>query len=379
MPDARRSGGWSCLALVLAAVACGLLAGAALIVMSLPNAAAALGPADPSLEPLPRGLLAAFLMLRRDALDQPAGGTSVPIDFEITPGESASAVVQQLHSLGIVGEPMLLQVYLRYLGVDRSIQAGHYSLTGGITLRELAQALQHAASPLIVVTVPEGWRLEQTAEALPAAQAPFSAEQFMEACRLGSYPSPLLAELPDPTNLEGFLFPDTYHLTPDSQAVELVTKMLDTFDQRVDSKLRVAYAQQGLSLYQAVTLASIVEREAIVPDERPLIASVFLNRLAQGIKLDADPTVQYALGRQPDGVWWKPTLTLEDLQFDSPLNTYLYSGLPPTPIASPGLDSLRAVGFPESSPYLYFRAACDGSGRHTFSETFEQQLQNACP
>jgi UPF0755 protein len=379
MPAARRSRGWSCLALLLAAVACGLLAGAALIATSLPDAVAALGPADPSLEPLPQGMLAAYLMLRRDALDQPAGGTSVPIDFEITSGESASAVLQRLQSLGVINEPLLLQAYLRYLGVDRAIQAGHYNLSGGMTLRELAQALQHASSPLIVVTVPEGWRLEQMAEALPAAQAPFSAEQFLEASRLGSYSPSLLAELPDPTNLEGFLFPDTYHLTPDSQAVELVAEMLDTFGQRVDSELHTAYAQQGLSLYQAVTLASIVEREAIVPDERPLIASVFLNRLAQGIKLDADPTVQYALGRQPDGAWWKLTITLEDLQFDSPYNTYLYAGLPPSPIANPGLDSLRAVAFPESSPYLYFRAACDGSGRHTFAETFEQQLQNACP
>jgi len=379
MPTARRSRAWSCLALLLAAAACGLLAGAALIGLTLPDAEEALGPADPSLEPLPRSALAAYLMLRRDALALPAGNTSEPIDFEITSGESASAVVQRLQSLGIVNEPFLLQAYLRYLGVDRSIQAGLYRLSGGMTLRDLAQALQHASTPPVVVTVPEGWRLEQIAEALPAAQAPFSAEQFLDASHLGSYSPAFLADLPDPTDLEGFLFPDTYHLTPQSQASELVAAMLNTFDQRVDPELRAAYAQLGLTLYQAVTLASIVEREAIVPDERPRIASVFLNRLAQGIKLDADPTVQYALGRQPDGVWWKPALTLEDLQFDSPHNTYLYAGLPPSPISNPGLDSLRAVAFPESSPYLYFRAACDGSGRHTFAETYEQQLQNACP
>jgi UPF0755 protein len=214
---------------------------------------------------------------------------------------------------------------------------------------------------------------------LLAAQAPFSPEEFVQASRLGSYSPTLLAELVDPTNPEGFLFPDTYHLTQDSQPADLVSTMLETFDERVDPELRAAFAQQGLTLYRAVTLASIVEREAIVPDERPLIASVFLNRLAQGIKLDADPTVQYALGRQPDGTWWKPVLTLEDLQFDSPHNTYLYAGLPPSPIANPGLESLRAIAFPETSPYLYFRAACDGSGRHTFAETFEQHLQNACP
>jgi UPF0755 protein len=379
MPTARRSRGRSCLALLLASVACGLLIGAALIGMTLADAAAALGPADPSLEPLPRGALAAYLMLRRDALDQPAGNALEPIDFEVSAGESASAVLQHMQSLGIVKEPFLLQAYLRYLGVDRAIQAGRYNLSGGMTPRDLAQALQHASLPTIVFTVPEGWRLEQIAEALPGTQAPFSPEQFLEASRSGSYSSSLLSELVDPTNLEGFLFPDTYHLTQNSQPAELVATMLDTFSRRVDADLRGAFAQQGLSLYQAVTLASIVEREAIVPDERPMIASVFLNRLAQGIKLDADPTVQYALGQQPDGAWWKPTLTFEDLQFDSPHNTYLYPGLPPSPIANPGLDALRAVAFPETSPYLYFRAACDGSGRHTFAVTFEQHLQNACP
>jgi UPF0755 protein len=191
--------------------------------------------------------------------------------------------------------------------------------------------------------------------------------------------SPLLSELAVVTNLEGFLFPDTYHLNGESQPIELVATMLETFDRRVTPELRHGFRAQGLTLHQSVTLASIVEREAVVTDERPLIASVFLNRLAQGIKLDADPTVQYALGRQPDGSWWKTGLTLDDLLVDSPYNTYVGPGLPPAPIANPGLESLRAVAFPASSPFLFFRAACDGSGRHTFAETFDQHQQNACP
>jgi UPF0755 protein len=138
-------------------------------------------------------------------------------------------------------------------------------------------------------------------------------------------------------------------------------------------------ARQGLTLYQAVTLASIVEREAVVDDERPLIAGVYLNRHRIGMKLDADPTVQYALGYQSDQQnWWKRGLTLEDLAVDSPYNTYVYTGLPPGPIASPGLDSLAAVVYPEASDYLYFRATCDGSGRHVFARTLEEQVANAC-
>jgi UPF0755 protein len=379
MPTERRSRGCTCIVLLAASVVCGVLAGAALIGLTLTDSASALGPPDPSLDPIQRGLLSSYLILRREALDLPAGDAGRPIDLEILPGESASAILQRLQEQGIVGDGLLLRAYLRYLGADRTIQAGHYSLSGGMTPRELAQALQHASAPAIIFTVPEGWRSEQIAEALSPAQAPFSPQQFLEASQAGFLPPALSAELPDPARLEGFLFPDTYHLTQDSLPADLVSSMLETFDRRVSVELRDAYAQQGLSLYQAVTLASIVEREAVVTDERPWIASVFLNRLALDIKLDADPTVQYALGRQPDGAWWKPALSLEDLQFDSPFNTYVYAGLPPAPIANPGLASLRAVAFPEASPYLYFRAACDGSGRHAFAETFDQHLLNACP
>jgi UPF0755 protein len=158
----------------------------------------------------------------------------------------------------------------------------------------------------------------------------------------------------------------------------LVQSMLQNFDKRVTGELRSAFSDQGLSLYQAVILASIVEREAVVPDERELIASVFLNRLSMDMKLEADPTIQYALGQQPDGGWWKAPLSLEDLEINSPYNTYLYQGLPVGPICNPGLDSLLAVAYPASSPYLYFRAQCDGSGRHFFSETFEEHQRNAC-
>jgi UPF0755 protein len=135
-----------------------------------------------------------------------------------------------------------------------------------------------------------------------------------------------------------------------------------------------------LNLYKGVILASIVSREAIVEDEMPLIASVFYNRLNGGEKLETDPTVQYALGyNEAQGTWWTNPLSAADLLFDSPYNTYLYPGLPPGPISNPGLAALRAVAFPAQTPYKYFRAACDGSGRHLFAETFEEHLGNACP
>ena len=153
--------------------------------------------------------------------------------------------------------------------------------------------------------------------------------------------------------------------------------MLNNFALNLRSDLRAGFSRQGLEVYQAVILASIVQREAVVADEQPIIASVFLNRLRVGMRLQTDPTVQYAIGYDP--LWWKSPLALADLEVISPYNTYLVDGLPPAPIASPTLGALQAVAAPAQTPYYYFRARCDGSGLHTFAETYEAHLQNACP
>lgn len=367
-------------ALLALAVFCGLLLGGLLILAALHGEAAArLGPPNPAL-PLPqRVLLQGYLLARVEALDQPVGVQDGPLDFEVLEGETASEVSERLKDLGVVIDPFLLRTYLRYRGMDVGIEAGRYRISGVMTVRELAETLQTARPPAVHLTVIEGWRLEQIARALSETGLGVTDQQFVEAARSRPTGYSFTLLLPEPPTLEGFLFPDTYHLTPDDTADDILRAMLDNFERRVDAELRQGFEQQGLGLYQAVTLASIVEREAAVPDERPLIASVFLNRLAIGMNLDADPTVQYALGLQPDGSWWKSPLTSDDLQIESPFNTYRYPGLPPAPIANPGLSSLRAVAFPAETPYYYFRALCDGSGRHAFAVTFEEHLRNACP
>jgi UPF0755 protein len=160
----------------------------------------------------------------------------------------------------------------------------------------------------------------------------------------------------------------------------VIAILLEEFRDQLTPDLREGLKRQGLSIYEAVILASIVERETVVEDEMPLIASVFLNRLAAGMPLEADSTAQYALGYQEEAkTWWKNPLSLDDLQVDSPYNTYLHGGLPPGPISNPGLNALKAVAFPAQADYFYFRAACDGSGEHHFAETFEEHVQNACP
>jgi UPF0755 protein len=362
----------------LALAACGALALGASAALGLPALAEErLGSPSPRIDPVQRSLLAAYLLARAPSLDAPAGDPAAVIDLEVEQGASAGSVVDRLRAAGIVRDGFLLRSYLRYRGLDVGVQAGRYALGGAMTVRQIAEALQTASDLEIAFTVPEGWRREEIAAALPDGLA-FSAEEFL-AATAGALGSAIEAELPASATLEGYLFPDTYRLSPDATAPEVVRRMVENFSRRVDEGLRARFAAQGLNLHQAVTLASIVEREAAVPDERPLIASVFLNRLAAGMQLETDPTVQYALGLQPDGSWWKSPLSLEDLAIDSPYNTYRVPGLPPGPIAGPGLSSLQAVASPAETSYLYFRARCDGSGRHAFAVTFEEHVANACP
>jgi UPF0755 protein len=351
---------------------------AGIVFLGLPETTAKIGPASTALDPVERVTLLAYLLYHLSDLDTPVSQSQAGITLEVNQGDSAAAVVSQLEASGLIRDGTLLKNYLHYRGLDISIEAGGYLLTGEMTIREIAEALQNAEVNERSLTIVEGWRREQIAQALESADLGIQYADFIEASSSfpGEYSSAI--DLPTSSSLEGFLFPDTYSIDTDMTAEELVMLMLENFEKRVTGELQLGFSDQGLSLYQAVILASIVEREAVIAAERELIASVFLNRLSMGMKLEADPTVQYALGQQSDSGWWKAPLSLTDLEIDSPYNTYLYPGLPAGPICNPGLESLRSVAFPASTNYLYFRAQCDGSGRHFFAETFEEHELNAC-
>ena len=202
-------------------------------------------------------------------------------------------------------------------------------------------------------------------------------DAFLAAAK-GHHPG--LAYLAGASSAEGFLYPDSYILPRDLPAYQLVETLVRNFDLHLTNDLQDGFSHQGLSIYQAVILASIIQREAVHDDEAPLIASVYLNRIKISMKLDADPTVQYALGYDAVGqTWWTNPLSLDDLQVNSPYNTYLTNSLPPTPISNPGLVALRAVAFPADSSYYYFSAKCDDSGYHNFAQTFQEHLQDLCP
>ncbi len=329
--------------------------------------------------------LGLYLLLRRGDLAQPAGTDPTPVTFTIHPGQSVMEVAQALEEAGLIRDAFLFRAYVRYHGLDREIEAGEYTLNKTMTIPQIVEALRSGRQAEWTVRIREGLRLEEVAEAI-AVQTHLSTQAILEAARDGlrwRAAFPFLTDLPPSATLEGYLFPDTYRLARDATAEDMIQRMLENFGRKVTPEKIAAARARGLSLHQVIILASIVEREAVLPEERPLIASVYLNRLAAGMKLDADPTVQYALGYQPDQkTWWKSPLTLEDLQMDSPYNTYRYSGLPPGPIASPGLASIEAVLNPAETDYFYFMADCiKKDGSHWFARTQEEHLRNfnRCP
>jgi UPF0755 protein len=359
-------------------VLCIAALGAGIAFIGLPETLVDIGPVSPVLEPVERLSLTAYLLLHLNELNSPISNPTQVVELVVSQGDSAATVVADLEAGEFLQDGTLLRNYLRYRGLDTSIEAGGYLLHGAMTVREVAEALQTAEATDWTVTVVEGWRREQIAEALRGTDLRFSPDEFLDATESAPEAYSLSGKIPLGLSLDGYLFPDTYSLDQDTSAEDFVKKMLENLESRITTEMMAGFQAQGLNLHNALTLASIVEREAVVPDERELIASVFLNRLSLNMKLEADPTVQYALGQQPDGSWWKAALTLVDLEINSPFNTYRFEGLPVGPICNPGLESLRAVAFPATTPYLYFRAMCDGSGRHFFAETFEEHQLNAC-
>ncbi len=375
-PQSRRQTNSCARVVVLAGMAGLLCLGLALAALWVTS-----GDAAPTLNPAERLALAAYLTLRDAELARPAGTDPAPVDFTVEQGETARGVAQRLADQKLVFDGVLLGYYLHYTGMDQKIEAGDFVLRQTMTLKEVALALTDASARQISIRVFEGWRIEQIGEVLSGNGAlAVSEPAFMAlAGPNGSPPSgyDFLSRRPAGSSLEGFLFPDTYLVSPGASAGDVINKMLTNFQAHLPEGYEAAAAQQHLSLYQAVIVASLIEREAVVDDERPEIAAVILNRLAIGQQLEIDATVQYALGAS--GNWWPPLAGLDLRSVASPYNTYYVQGLPRGPIANPGLSSLRAAVSPAKSTYLYYRALCDGSGRHVFANTYEEHVGNACP
>ncbi|RPI92450.1 MAG: endolytic transglycosylase MltG [Chloroflexi bacterium] len=356
-----------------------LCAGLSIIVLYVPSRAARIyGPAAPSLSLPERVQYSALLLWYDGLLTQPLDLNGAEQTFTIEAGESADLVAIHLRSQGLIRDSESFRSYLIYSGLDTSIQAGEYQLSTAMSALDIAHELQDATPEDVTFVVLPGWRVEEIAESLPTSGLPITYDEFLNAAKT---PPQEYDFLVGASSAEGFLYPDAYIFPrTTSSAEEIIAEMVRNFAAHLTLDLRNGFDRQGLTVYQAVTLASMVEREAVQEEEQALIASVYLNRLNIGMKLDADPTVQYAIGYNLlQQTWWTNPLNLLDLEINSVYNTYRYEGLPPTPIANPSLDALRAVAFPTETTYYYFRAKCDESGFHEFSETFDEHLQNGCP
>lgn len=290
-------------------------------------------------------------------------GNNEEILFTVKNGSSAAAIAQQLEQEGLIKNAQAFLLYARISGDLNSFKAGQYLLKASSTAQEIMDVLIKGKVVTVSFTIPEGFTLKQIAKTL-ADKGITTEEEFWRVVKETDFPYEFLKDLPKTeTRLEGFLFPDTYIIPKGWETEKVIDLMLKRFAQ--------VYAElppnkSGLSMYETVILASIVEAESKLDEERPKIASVFLNRLKIKMPLQADATLQYAFKERKERVLYK------DLELDSPYNTYKYGGLPPGPIGSPGKASLEAVCQPAETKYYYFVAWRDGSGRHEFTETLAQ-------
>jgi peptidoglycan lytic transglycosylase G len=286
---------------------------------------------------------------------------------EIPAGAGSRAIGDRLVQAGIVRDPLLFRTALYVSGSARRLQAGEYRFDRAMTPLEVVDKLARGDVYVIGITFPEGLTMEEMAK-IYEMHGLGSASAFLTAAR---DPAAIKALDPLARDLEGYLFPETYRLPRHSDAALLVKQMTARFEMVFTPALREAASSHALTVRQAVTLASIVEKESARAEERPQVAAVYANRLRIGMPLQADPTVIYALSRagRYDG-----NLHRDSLMFDSPYNTYRYPGLPPGPIASPGRAALEAAVQPAAVDFLYFVSRNDGS--HEFARTLEEHNRN---
>lgn len=320
------------------------------------------------------GMMGSYVLLPA----QPAAHAVADV-VRIPPGASAADIGVILENRGIIRSADYFRWVAGVLGVEGRLQAGDYELSPGMNLLAVVRRLEQGEVATVRVTIPEGLNARQIAALLEQREL-VQASAFLDKVEHGR---DLVADtipfaLPTPS-VEGYLYPDTYLFPPYLDEEEVIRRMVNRFVQVAypviaagleapvdEEEDGVGPGSLGWGVHEVVTLASIVEKEAMRDAERPTIAGVFYNRLLIGQPLQSDPTVQYVMPVP------RARLFLQDLAIDSPYNTYRYRGLPPGPIASPGLASVRAVLYPERTPYMYFVAR--GDGTHVFSTTFQEHV-----
>ena len=291
--------------------------------------------------------------------------------FEVAPGESVSSVARRLEARGLLPDrlgfgPRVLVIVARLTGTDREIKAGEYELSPSLTPLEILERIRTGAIRTLLVTIPEGLRIDEIASRLEGGGITSASSLVQHA----NDPEFAASQGIEAVSLEGYLYPETYRFRRDTPAPEVLQTFVKEFRSRWTEADRELLAESGRTLHEVVTLASLVEKETAVSDERPLVAAVFVNRLSRHMRLQSDPTVIYGILKtrgEFDG-----NLRKRDLREDTPYNTYTRNGVPPGAIANPTIDSIRAVLEPADVPYLYFVSKNDGT--HVFSRSLREHV-----
>mgnify|MGYP000409823525 CR=1 FL=1 len=314
-------------------------------------------------------LLAIFLAVAYSVsgLFLPASAVSRRVIVEIPPGANAAAIGARLERQGVIRSRHAFVLLVRGMGYAHQLQAGEYELDPSHGLYEILEKIASGEAISHWITIPEGFTLRQIAQQIERAGLG-NALRFHELATHGSGRFDPGAEIPLPT-LEGYLFPDTYKLPTGATEEAILRAMVDNFRAKVTEPLGEEIRRSGRTLHEIVIVASMIEREARVPEDRPKIAAVIYNRLRRGMRLQIDATVLYAIGRT------RFTNFAVESGVDSRYNTYRYAGLPPGPICNPGLASIRAALAPAPVDFLYY-VADPATGAHLFARTHEEHLAN---
>jgi len=283
--------------------------------------------------------------------------------FEVEKGSSVSLIARKLKKENIIEKEWPFLAAYRLFYPKEKLIAGEYEFSPPLSVKEVLKKIREGDTILHAVTIPEGLTIEETAGLLSQKYS-FNKERILHYAESTQLITSLDAKAQD---LEGYLFPETYHIPKNTSEAELIEMMVAQFKKTFVPEWKERTEEMGMEARDIVTLASLIEKETSVPEEKPLVSSVFHNRLKLGMKLDCDPTIIYALKKKNE---FQGRLRNKDLKLDSPYNTYLYNGLPPGPISNPGQESLKAALFPLKTDYLYFVSKNDGT--HKFSSTFKE-------
>lgn len=332
-----------------------------------------------NVNPLEGLVLRVYLLQNDEALNNPYGDDTQPRPFRVSPNDAARSIGINLVTAGMIGNGTLFQRYAQFEGLDDELQTGTFCISNSMDIPAILNALTVENVQNTRFLIRENMRIEEIKEQIDTTpELSFSGDDFYALVNAdATIPEYFRTRygIPEGHSLEGFLYPATYDVSSAMDANCFRQMLLDRFEIAINQDIWNAATAQDRSIFDLVRMASIIERETVVESERSIIASVYWNRIAQGMTLDADPTVQYQLANlRQDGTWW-PSITQADyVTATGPYNTYLNPGLPYGPIVSPAQRSIAAAAMPENTSYLYFQRSCANDGSHVFFETGTDHL-----